>query len=82
MANRAHIKSTDLDVSEIIGLSATEGWVAVYSPNETKPVVFWVVLRAGEVVGLVGGEPNGKVIDGELRAADKVLNFTNYRMVP
>jgi hypothetical protein len=78
MAMRPSIKAGDLPLGDIIGLCPAEGWVAVYSPNDSKAVIFWVLLKSGELVGLVGGEPNGKAIDIELRAADKVLNFTNY----
>ena len=75
---RAYIKHGDIDPSKIIGLSPADGWVAMLSSNEALPVIFWVVLNDGAVVGLVGEDPAGKSITTFLRAADKLQNFSNY----
>jgi len=75
---RPSIKSGDVSLDQIVGLCPAEGWVANFSSNERLPVVFWVLLRTGELVGIVGEAPRGLVIQGQLRAADKMENFTNY----
>jgi hypothetical protein len=51
---------------------------ATFTTGEKIPLIFWVFLRTGELVGLVG---SGRSIDIELRAADKVLNFSSYQKV-
>jgi hypothetical protein len=51
----------------------------VYSTNEQRPLLAWVVLKDGQWIGLVGEEPQGRVLRMEVRAADMLLNFTNYK---
>ncbi len=76
--NRPTIKHGDVDLTKIIGITPADGWVAVYSIGDEKPVLFWVLLGDGELVGLVGEDPRGRTLMSEVRAADKLLNFQNY----
>jgi hypothetical protein len=76
---RANIKQGDVDLDQVVGLCPAEGWVAVYSTNEQRPLLAWVVLKDGQWIGLVGEEPQGRVLRMEVRAADMLLNFTNYK---
>lgn len=73
---RPTIKHGDVDMPEVIGVLPADGWLAEINAS-TKPVLFWLLLRNGELVGLVSEMPHA--IAGELRAADKLQAFTGYR---
>jgi len=75
---RPTIKHGDLDLTKVIGITPADGWAAVYTMGDNKPLLFWVLLQDGELVGLVAEEPRGLSLIGEVRAADKVQNFSNY----
>ncbi len=75
---RPSIKHGDVDVAKIVGIAPAEGWVAVYSIGDEKPLLFWLLIEGGDLVGLVGEDPRGRTLMGEVRAADKLLNFQNY----
>ncbi len=73
---RPTIKFKDVELSEVLGMSPADGWMAEINGG-TKPVLFWLLTKSGELVGLVSEMPNA--IDGELRAADKLPVFSGYR---
>jgi hypothetical protein len=76
---RPNITHGDVDLTQVLGVCPAEGWVAAYSSGEQRPVVFWLLLKDGALVGLVGDSLTGKeIITSELRAADKLQNFSNY----
>ena len=75
---RPNIKAGDVDLSAVVGIVSADGWVATYSMNEQRPVLFWVLLNTGEVVGLVSGDAFPAALHGDVRAADKMQNFSNY----
>ena len=68
---RPSIKSGDVSLDQIVGLCPAEGWVANFSSNERLPVVFWVLLRTGELVGLVGEAPRGLVMRSRARPPER-----------
>lgn len=77
---RPNIKHGDIDLDAVLGICPAAGWVAVYSSGEQRIVVLWVLLKDGALVGLVGDSGHvGKTITSELRAADKLQNFSNYQ---
>jgi len=73
---RPTIKYKDVELADVIGMSPADGWLAEINA-QVQPVLFWLLLKNGELVGLVSGMPNA--INGELRAADKLPAFTGYR---
>ena len=76
--SRPTIKHGDIDLTKVLGITPADGWVAAYSMGDDKPVLFWVLLQDGELVGLVAEEPRGRSLTIEIRAADKLQNFSNY----
>jgi hypothetical protein len=74
---RPNIKSGDVDLDAILGVAPADGWLAHYT-NETRPVVLWLLLRDGGLVGLVGDANPSGTIYGELRSADRLNNFAHY----
>lgn len=76
--SRPTIKHGDVDLENVVGITPADGWVALYSIGDEKPVLFWVLLQNGELVGLVAEEPRGRTLTFEIRAADKLQNFSNY----
>lgn len=76
---RPTIKYKDVELTEVLGMSPADGWLAEINGG-TQPVLFWLMLRNGELVGLVSDMPNA--INGELRAADKLPVFSGYRRGP
>jgi hypothetical protein len=73
---RPTIKFKDVEMTEVIGMSPADGWLAEVNLG-TMPVLFWLLLRNGELVGVVSEMPNA--ISGDLRAADKLPGFNGYR---
>lgn len=75
---RPSIKAGDVDLAAVVGIVPADGWVAVYSVNEERALLFWVLLSSGELVGLVSDGPFSSALHGDIRAADKMPNFSNY----
>jgi len=77
---RPTIKHGDVDLSTVVGIGPANDWLAEYSMGDPRPVLFWVLLNEGELVGLVSESPIGRTLSGEIRAADKMQNFSGYRL--
>jgi hypothetical protein len=73
---RPTIKYRDVEMTEVIAMNPSDGWLAEVNGG-TKPVMFWLLLKDGGLVGLVSEMPIA--IAGELRAADKLPGFSGYR---
>jgi len=78
--SRPTIKHGDVDLTKVVGIAPATGWLAEYSMSDPRPVLFWVLLNEGEIVGLVSESPIGRTLSADVRAADKMQNFSGYRL--
>ena len=69
-------RDAETSFEDAVGICPAQGWSAQIE-GEYKPLLFWVVLRNGQLFGVIG--------EGGLqppRVADSVMNFTGYFPTP
>lgn len=60
------------DQLDIVSIASGAGWVAAYSGGETRHLVAWVLLKGGEVIGVVDH-------GGEFVSAENTADFSGFK---
>jgi hypothetical protein len=66
---RTWLHSTDIDLSNVVGIVPADGWNAGYSDGRTIPVIFWVLRKDGRLSGSSARAGSQSTSKSELRTS-------------